>query len=345
MYKHVIKPFLFLFDPEFVHNVFLTIGKLLGSCSFGRWKARLFYGYKGKDISKTIDGIKYKTPVGLAAGFDYNGDLTKILSSIAFGSQEVGSVTAHPYAGNPKPRLTRLPKSKSLIIYKGLKSKGIDRIIKKLKTVKRVKNFVIGISIAKTNRQKTGKKELAIEDYFESFKKLNESNIGDYYSINISCPNSFSGESFAKPDLLNSLLKKLRSIECKKPIYLKMPINLPWDEFQKLIEVGIKYNINGLIIGNLNKNYNDLDYRNEAPEKFRGGLSGKPCKDLSNNLIKRTKKAYGNKLTIIGCGGIFSPADAIEKFKLGADLVQLITGMIYEGPSLMKKICKEYAKL
>jgi len=334
-------------DPEFVHDFMVSFGEFLGRYSIFRSLIGLFYGYKGTDISKTIDGIRYATPFLLSAGFDYNGRLSQILPFVSFGGEEIGSVTAKPYEGNGKPRLTRLPLSQSIIVNKGLKNEGVEAIIKRLKSFQaspRLIPFVIGISIARTNCAESADIEAGIADYLYSFRRLNEENVGDYYTINISCPNAFGGEAFTTHELLTRLLKSLKSIACSKPVYIKMPINLPWDQFQALLKVIDTHGLQGVVIGNLNKNYNSLDIRSEAPANYAGGLSGKPCQALSTELIRKTKAAYGSRFTIIGVGGVRSWETAKEKLEAGADLIQLITGMIYEGPGLMKKLCREYSK-
>ena len=346
MYKYILKPILFLFDPEDVHDLFTWTGKTLGKCYFSRKLVDLFYGYHGKDISKTVDGITYRTPFLLSAGFDYNANLFNILPHIGLGGEEVGSVTAKPCEGNPKPRLTRLPRSRSIIVNKGLRNDGVLKVIDKLK--KRGNNssdkFVVGVSIAKTNCNDAATIEGAVADYAYSFKRLNEENIGDFYTINISCPNAYGGEAFITAPLLEKLLEDLAKIPCKKPVYVKMPINIPWEQFSSLLQVIDTYKLNGVIIGNLNKDYDSLDYRDEAPADYSGGLSGKPTRALSTELIRKTRQKYGSRFTIMGVGGVMSPEDAKEKFDAGADLIQLITGMIYEGPGLIKKLCKWYAE-
>jgi len=344
LYKYVLKPILFLFDPELVHNFFVNMGQFLGSNPVTRALVGLFYDYRGPNISRTIDGIKYRIPILLSAGFDYNGRLTRILSEVSFGGDEIGSVTARPCGGNPKPRLTRLKKSKSILVNKGLRNQGVDAVIKRLKRTPRDKDFVLGISIARTNDDRSVSIQEGIEDYAYSFRRLNEEGVGDYYSINISCPNSFGGESFTDPVLFEQLIKSIKSIPCTKPIYVKMPLNVPWERFASILEIADKNGVNGVIIGNLNKDYSYLDYRDEAPKEYCGGLSGRPCAKLSTELIRKTKELYGKRFTIIGVGGIMSPNDALEKFNAGADLVALITGMIYQGPGLMKKIAKSMIK-
>ncbi|MEK7669044.1 MAG: quinone-dependent dihydroorotate dehydrogenase [Patescibacteria group bacterium] len=344
-YQKLLKPILFKFDPERVHDFFVWTGEFLGKNILSRKLVSFFYKYKGKNISKVVDGLKYQTPFILSAGFDYNGRLLNILSEISFGGAEIGSVTARPCSGNKKPRLKRLPKSRSILVNKGLKNDGVEIIIERLKKYHKKGDFVVGVSIAQTNDEKNCSVQTGLEDYFYSWKRLNEENVGDYYTINISCPNAFGGEMFTNPELLNLLISKISIIKCQKPIYVKMPINLEWLEFNELLKVLDKFEmIKGVVIGNLNKDYNSLDYKDEAPKEFWGGLSGKPCFKLSNELIRKTRTTYDQRFTIIGVGGVMSPQNMIEKFEAGADLVALITGMIYNGSSFIKELSKEYGK-
>jgi len=340
LYQLVLKPILFKFDPEAVHDSFISFGKFLGRYRLLRGLIDLIYGYHGPDISKTIDGLYCKTPFLLSAGFDYNGYLAEILPSIGLGGEEVGSVTARPCAGNPRPRLTRLPKSRSIIVNKGLRNDGVDAIIKRLKHTPCAPGFVLGVSIARTNDEQVVTSEAGIEDYAYSFRRLNEEGIGDYYALNISCPNAFGGETFATPALLERLLRRIKSIPCARPVYIKLPINLAWNQFSNLLAIIDKMGFHGVIIGNLNKNYHSLRVRGEAPESYRGGLSGEPCRSLSVELIRKTRELYGRRFTILGVGGVDSPEAAREKLAAGADLVELITGLIYEGPSLIKHLAR-----
>jgi len=341
LYKKILKPILFSFDPEAVHNFFVWTGETAGKCWLTRKLIGLFYNYRGNKKEKVVDGIKYRTPILLSAGFDYNGRLTQILSSIGLGGEEIGSVTARPCDGNPKPRLLRLPKSQSILVNKGLRNNGVEALIKKLRNMKRANDFVMGISIARTNDDKSVSIDAGIADFVYSFKRLNEENIGDYYTINISCPNAFGGESFSDPKLLEQLLSAIKKIPCKKPIYVKMPINIPWEQFQQLLKIIDVHGLHGVVIGNLNKDYNSLDFRDEAPVSYQGGLSGKPCFELSNELIRKTRALYGKRFTIFGVGGILSPQMAKEKFDAGADLIQLISGMIFEGPGIVKRVARK----
>lgn len=344
LYKTILKPIVFQFDAEKVHDLFMWIGQIMGNNSLGRFMINSVYGYHGPDISKTVDGIKYRTPIMLSAGFDYNAKLGRILPHIGFGGEEVGSVTARPCEGNKSPRLIRLKKSKSIIVNKGLKNDGVDTIMNRLEKIPREKDFIIGVNLARTNDQRSVPIKAGIEDFVYSFTRLNERNLGDYYTINISCPNAYGGESFSDPLLLDGLFRELAKVPCNKPVYVKMPINLPWEKFLAILKIVDRFGLRGVIIGNLNKNYNDLDFREEAPAYYVGGLSGKPCRDISTELIRKTRQVFGDRFTIIASGGVMSPEDAMEKLDAGADLIQLITGIIFEGPGLIKKMCGAYAK-
>jgi len=342
-YKRILKPILFRFDAERVHDAFIRIGEVSGSSRILRKVVHSMYGYKGRDVSRIVDGITYRVPILLAAGFDYNGRLVSILDAVGFGGEEVGSVTARPCGGNSPPRLRRMIRSRSLIVYKGLKNEGIDAVIKRIKRKRVARGFVVGISIAKTNDEKTVSIEAGIADYHYSLRRLVEEEVGDFYTINISCPTVGRGESFTEPGDLEKLLEVIDQVEHDRPVYLKLPISCPWAKYRRILKVADRHRVHGVVIGNLNKNYEDADFPEEAPKEYRGGLSGKPCRDISNTLIRRTRETYGDRFTIIGCGGISSPEEALEKFRAGADLLQLITGMIFEGPHLMKEIAATMA--
>lgn len=341
LYRSVLKPVLFAFSPDTVHALFISAGEIAGRSALTRGLFSLFYRYRGEDLSKTVDGIRYRTPLILAAGFDADGQLTEILPSLSFGGEEIGSITALPCEGNPLPRLTRLVRNKSIVVYKGLRNRGVDALIEKLRRTPRIPDFVIGVSIARTNsRDAASDSDAGIRDYVESFRKLNAAGVGDYYTINISCPNAFTGETFTNPALLAQLLPRLKEVPCTKPVYLKMPISVPWEQFAEILALADTHGIHGVIIGNLNKDYQSLQFPEDAPAKFRGGLSGAPTFALSNELIRKTRQMYGKRFTIIGCGGVFTPEDALAKLEAGADLIQLISGMIFEGPGLMRAICE-----
>jgi len=343
LYKRALKPLLFRFDAEAVHRLFVDVGELLGATRLGRWFVARLYGYRGPDISRVVDGLRFRTPVLLAAGFDYNGHLVRVLPSLGFGGQEVGSVTARPCLGNSPPRMTRLVRSRALVVYKGLKNDGVDAIVNRLLVKGKDPDYVLGISIARTNDAGSANLQAGIEDYATSLATLVEAGVGDFYTINISCPNVHGGESFAEPERVSALLTRLDAIDHPHPVYVKLPINPPWPEIHALLEVIAKHRVHGVVIGNLNKDYERVAPE-ERPAAYRGGISGPSCRALSTALIRETRATYGDRFTIIGCGGIESREDALERLDAGADLLQLITGMIFEGPHLMADICEALAE-
>lgn len=344
VYRYILRPIYFSIDPEFLHNRFVHIGLALGTFTPTRAFIRWLFHFQHPALQQRIAGIDFPNPIGLAAGFDKDGKLLDILEHVGFGFEEVGSITLKPYEGNPGTRLYRLPKSKGIVVNYGLKNDGVDIIVERLKR-SLSKNFIKGISIAKTNSKETADTTIGIEDYVECLKKVIEKEVGDFYTINISCPNSFGGEPFTTPRELSALLDRLCLLPIKKPLFLKMPSNLAWEEFSKLCDIAVDHNITGVIISNLNKDRSNAAIKEAIPDHIRGSIGGKPVWDISNALISQTHKWYKDKLIIIGVGGIFSAEDAYEKIKRGASLVQLITGMIYEGPQLIGDINRGLVEL
>lgn len=336
-YRNILRPYLFKLDPENAHDAFTNFGAFLGKSQLAKTLTKNLFDYQNEALSQKVAGINFHNPVGLSAGFDKDANLQNILPSVGFGFMHIGSVTLNPYEGNPKPRLVRLPKSKGLIVYYGLKGIGVKKIIRKLKDFNN-STFPLGISVAKTNCSDTATAKEGIEDYYQCIKELVKSDIGDFYTINISCPNAFGGEPFTTTARLDPLLKIIATLNIKKPIFVKMPINLSWVDFKKLLDVIVKYELDGVIIGNLTKKRDTELIKDELPKNIKGGISGKPTEKLNNNLISKTYKQYQDKLIIIGVGGIFNAADAYDKIKRGATLVQLITGMVFEGPQLIGEI-------
>jgi dihydroorotate dehydrogenase subfamily 2 len=344
VYQKLVKKILFTQDPEKVHNCFTFIGNKLGKSRFAKNFTNVLFNYQNPVLSQTIKGIKFENPICLAAGFDYNANLTQILPSVGFGGMTIGSLTYGSYNGNNHPRLGRLPKSRSLLVNKGLKNKGVKSICKSLEKL----NFKIplGISVAKTNCPSSVSCEGGVKDYIESFRILNSYGIGDYYELNISCPNAFGGEPFTRTELLEPLLIEIDKLSLNKPLFVKMPIDLSLNETEKLCEVCADHNIDGLIFGNLTKDRcNPLLVKEEVEKWNKGAFSGKPTEEKSNERIAFVYRKYKKRFVIIGCGGVFSAEDAYKKIKLGASLVQLATGMIFQGPSLIGEINEGLTKL
>lgn len=345
-YKLVLKPILFRKDPEDVHDMFLILGKRLGQSKTLSWLTRVLFYYKSDILTQDILGVKFENPIGLAAGFDKDANIVKTISNVGFGFIEVGSITLKPYEGNPRPRLYRLVYNKALVVFYGLKNEGVKVIVARLKKYSQdVKDFPVGISIARTNSKEASSLEAGIEDYKQCLEFVAKEEVGDYITINISCPNTYFGEPYTTPDKLEKLLNVLSQVKTSKPVFIKMPINLPWKEFRLLLEIIIKYKYKGVIIGNLNKDKESKYITQKYPDNMKGGVSGVPTRELSNELIRQTYNTFKDKLIIVGVGGIDSVESAYEKITLGASLLQLITGMVYNGPQLIGEINQGLTKI
>lgn len=324
LYKFILKPILFKFDPEFVHDRFSAAGVLIGGNIVTRFASSLMFGYEHKMLAQEIYGINFKNPIGLSAGFDKNAILTKVIPTVGFGFEEIGSVTGLQCAGNPKPRLWRHTDQQSLRVYYGLKNNGAAEIAGRLRGQKF--RIPIGISIAKTNCLATVDTALAIADYKKAMLAFDD--IGDYLTINISCPNTFGGQPFTDPIRFEALLKGLLTSIDHKPVFIKLSPDLSKSELLELLEVASRYRVDGVICSNLTKIHNEGS----------GGLSGKVVTEKSLKAIKIIRKYYQNRFTIIAVGGIFNADDAYSAIKAGASLIQLITGMIYGGPQTISEI-------
>lgn len=339
-YRLILKPIFFHFDPETVHDQMISIGSVLGKFEVGKLIVRRLFWYQHPSLQQNVLGITFQNPIGLAAGFDKDANLTQILPEVGFGFEEIGSITGEKCVGNDRPRLWRAPNSKSLVVHYGLKSEGALAIAAKLQKL----NFKIpiGISVAKTNNIQTVEEKAGIADYVKAFKAF--TSLGDYYTINISCPNTFGGQPFTHPIKLDHLLTEIDQIKTKKPILVKFSPDLKRSHVDAVIRICLKHRIHGVILSNLTKNRHNSAVKDPYLPSY-GGMSGKVVENLSNSLIKYVYKKYGKKLIIVGCGGVFSADDAYKKIKLGATLIQMITGMIYEGPQVIGDINRGLVKL
>ncbi len=339
-YRWVCKPVFFRIDPEDIHDFMTATGVFLGRFRLTRFFTKLSFGYSNKVLRQRILGIDFANPVGLAAGFDKNAQLTKLLPFVGFGFEEVGSITGEPCEGNPKPRLWRLPKSKALVVHYGLKNDGCVAIAKRLAHEKFI--FPVGTSIAKTNSPDTCEVQAGIDDYVKAFKHF--THIGAYFTVNISCPNAFGGQPFTDPVKLEKLLGALDVIHTDKPVFLKFSPDITEQNLDEILHVAQQHRVHGFICTNLTKQTNNpkiLD--KEVPSK--GGISGKVVEDLANRMIAHIHKKTKGKYVIVGCGGVFTAEDAYKKIRLGASLIQMITGMIYQGPQAVSSINLGLVKL
>lgn len=339
-YKNLIKPVIFMMDPENVHDYAIILGKFFGNYSITRKLTSICFEYKNPILKQNIFGIKFENPVGLAAGFDKNAEMTRIARHLNFGFTEVGSITGEPCEGNPRPRLWRLIKSKGIIVWYGLKNDGVEKIYRRLKNLSF--SVPLGISVARTNSKEVIGLEKEIPDYIKTLRIFSAGGLGDYFVINISCPNTCGGAEFHNPDNLEKLLKEVSTLKIAKPIFIKMQPDLPKETIYKIIELARVYGIRGFISSNLAKKRENLKVSDlkelENIDPGYGGVSGKPMEHMSNDLIKYLYQKTRGEFVIIGCGGVFSAEDAYKKIRLGASLVQIITGMIFEGPQLISQI-------
>jgi dihydroorotate dehydrogenase len=336
-YKYVAKPLFFHVNPEVMHESMTFIGEQLGYRSFPTSLFSSIFSTSIPSLEQDYFKIYFKNPVGLAAGFDYGARLTQITPSIGFGFQTVGTITNKPYSGNPRPLLGRLPHSQSLMVNKGFKNEGAKAVIKKLK--KKTFSIPIGISIGRTNDPDLTVKE-SIQDILLSFASFERAKLShSYYELNISCPNLFGSMSFYPLHNLKALLQEIDSLHIQKPIFIKMPISETDQHTLAMLDTISNHSPKGIIIGNLQKDRlaKELVPSEVALYKY-GSFSGKPTFQRSNELIALSYKHFGRRFLIIGCGGIFTPQDAYLKIKLGASLLQLITGMIYKGPQVITQI-------
>lgn len=339
LYRTVIKPVFFTLDAEAAHNFFTSFGEFLGKNASKKLVSGLLK-VESPHLEQKYWEINFPNPIGLAAGFDYNGRLSAILPYVGFGFNTVGTVTAKPYIGNAKPRLTRLIKSRAILVNKGFKSDGAAVVAARLDK-KRLEKGTIGLSVGSSNVPEVNTVERAIDDYLETFGIFRNKPYIKYFELNISCPNTSLTEAFLEPKNLEKLLKEIAKLKIKQPILIKMPGDVTPERVDKLVEIGLKYGHNGYVFSNLLKNRQKSSLNSADLIKIRhnqGNISGRPTFEPSNKLIKHVRKAFGDKVIIIGCGGVFNAQDAYAKLRAGANLVQLITGMIYEGPQLIGEI-------
>ena len=334
-YQHILKPLFFRCDPEWTHDRICAIGEWLGRRRFTRSLTQKMCAFSHPGLEQDIGGIHFSNPVGLTEGFDKNAHLTQITPSVGFGYEIVGSVTADPCEGNAKPRLWRLPKSKGLVVYYGLKNDGVGEIRYRLSSKK--STIPLGVSIAKTNSRHTVETHAGIEDYVRGFRAMKDQ--GDFHVINISCPNAYGGEPFSDAKRLEQLLTALDTVHSNKPFFLKIAVDLTTAELDTLISVMDRHRVQGMILSNLTKKYDRSGVvQEEIRNGMKGGISGRPIYEASNALIAHAYLQAGDQYVIIGVGGVFTAGDAYEKIRQGASLVQLATGMIFEGPQLIGEI-------
>lgn len=346
-YRKIIKPSLFKSSPDDVHARLLRMSRIRQRYPFTDSLVSKALSYQNSaTLGQTIQGIHFPNPVGLAAGFDKNIELAPTMKAVGYGFMTGGSVTFLACEGNPRPWFYRLPKQKSLVVNVGLANEGTQAVMDRLRTYKQslFDRFPLVVSVAKTNSPDANDDPSAIADYVGSLSLLQNQPQVSVIEVNISCPNAFGGEPFTDPQRLEQLLANIDALNIAKPVWVKMPIDLAWPAFNELLNVIVRHNVHGVTIGNLQKSRSEIPSE-DLPNEVKGNLSGLPTQAPSDELIRLTYASYGSRLMIVGVGGIFTAQDAYRKICLGASLVELITGMIYEGPQLVGQINRELVDL
>jgi dihydroorotate dehydrogenase len=338
MYKLFIRPFLFLFDPEKIHYITFSLIRFLCKVPLMALIFRSIYKIEDKRLERTLFGITFKNPVGLAAGFDKNAVLFNELANFGFGFIEIGTVTPLGQEGNPKKRLFRLKEDNGIINRMGFNNDGLEIAIQQLK--KNKGKLIIGGNIGKNTQTSS---ENYTTDYELCFNGLYP--FVDYFVLNVSCPNVASHAKLNDKSYLIELITAIQKLNnqeiIQKPILLKIAPDLNNNQLDEIIELVAETKIDGVIASNTSTTRNNLKASNRLLKEIgNGGLSGQPIKELSTKVIKYLAQNSNKAFPIIGVGGIHSAEDALEKIEAGADLVQIYTGFIYEGPGLIKKINK-----
>lgn len=348
MYK-LLRTFLFLFDPEWVHYFSMNILKLVCKIPFKKSALRYWFKPKGND-QYSLFGIQFPNRVGLGAGFDKNAKYLNELEALGFGFVETGTVTPLPQDGNDKPRLFRLPKDKALINRMGFNNDGVEAVAERLKAWKlktghlptsNGSRIIIGGNIGKN---KSTPNEDAWKDYETCFIALHD--YVDYFVVNVSSPNTPGLRELQEKDALYKILTNLQTKNSKykiqKPILLKIAPDLTWEQIDAVIDLSLEIKLDGLVASNTTTSREQLKTQRSKLESIgAGGLSGLPVKQRSTEIVKYIHQKTNGQIPIIASGGIFTGTDANEKIDAGASLVQVWTGFIYEGPGIVKRICNE----
>ncbi len=336
MYKRIIRPILFLFPPEFIHHIIALILRLAGAVPFIKAIMKRYYLVRDKRLEREVFGIKFPNPVGVAAGFDKEAMLYNGLAGLGFGFVEIGTVTPLNQPGNPKPRLFRLPTDMALVNKMGMNNSGMAKIASNIKKSKPA--VILGANIGKNTMTLN---ENAIEDYCSCFEELFP--YVDYFVLNVSCPNVANLCKLQNKEELEALIDKVCALNISKlkpkAILLKISPDLNKVQLDEVIELALKKPISGIIATNTTTTRQNL----KTPEAYvnkigSGGLSGLPLRQKSTEVIRYINQRAGDKIPIIGVGGIMTPQDALDKLEAGATLVQVYTGLVYHGATLARDI-------
>lgn len=338
MYKALIRPLLFLLSPERAHHFTFNLLRFSGSIPGIKALLRRLYTYRHASLERKVLGLTFPNPVGLAAGFDKDAKCIDELACLGFGFIEIGTVTPKPQQGNDKPRLFRLSADEALINRMGFNNEGIEAAVSRLRT--RRSKVIVGGNIGKN---KTTPNEQAEEDYVRCMEVLFP--YVDYFVVNVSSPNTPGLRDLQEKEPLRKLLERVKAVSRlkvkQKPVLLKISPDLTAGQLDDVVDILRQTGTDGVIATNTTLSRGHLTTPVGAVSAMgAGGLSGRPLRDRSTEVIRHLRAKLGAEYTIIGVGGIMTPEDAAEKLKAGADLVQVYTGFVYEGPGLVRKLCK-----
>lgn len=341
IYQRLLKPLLFTLDAEIAHEKAISFAAKTSDSRFLKTLASALYKEDHPGLEQQLFGCTFPNPIGLAAGFDKNGIALHAMQALGFGFVEIGSITAKPSAGNARPRAFRLPKDQALINRMGLNNEGADVICDRLEQSK--PDIPVGVNIAKTNDVSI-RGDAALQDYLYSYEKAQ--NAADYITVNISCPNTGEGKTFEDPGALRDLLALLNPAkENRKPSLVKFTVDIERADLEKLIYICEDFEIAGYVATNTSSSREGLQTSTSVLEKIgNGGLSGRAIQQKSTQVVRWINEITDGNKPIIGVGGIRDTKSALEKLDAGASLLQIYTGLIYEGPGLAARIKKGLKK-
>jgi dihydroorotate dehydrogenase len=342
MYKVLIRPLLFLISPERIHHLMVSTVRILHKIPLLPSIFRKLFVLNHPYLEREFIGLKFRNPVGLAAGFDKDAGFYNEFGNFGFGFIEIGTITPRPQSGNPKPRSFRLPRDKALINRMGLNNHGVDAAVKML--ANRTPGLIIGGNIGKNTDTPDDK---TAEDFVYCFEKLYD--YVDYFVINISCPNTGEIDKLQDQEIMEAILTEIMSRKAKKqvkkPVLLKISPDLNEQQIEITLDLIEKLGIDGVVATNTTVKRNGLNSNPELIRKIgNGGLSGHPLKERSDEVIRFISHKTNGKLPVIGVGGIMSENDTLDKLDAGAGLIQVYSGFIYEGPFFVRRILKKLLK-
>lgn len=342
VYKFLIKPLLFLKKPESAHYLTFSMIRSIFNLPGIKQVVKRMYHFEDPVLERVVFGLNFKNPVGLAAGLDKDARLINELGMLGFGFVEIGTLTPRPQSGNPQPRLFRLPGDEALMNRMGFNNGGVEEAVERLK--QRKSEVLIGGNIGKN---KDTPNETAIDDYLLCLEALHP--WVDYFVVNVSSPNTPNLRDLQEKEPLKKLLSAVKAAnsnkEKPKPILLKIAPDLTDGQLDDIIEIVQGTGIDGVIATNTTIDYSLVKKEKDAVKEIgSGGISGRPLRVRSTEVIRYLSSKSNNSFPIIGVGGIFSADDAVEKLEAGASLIQVYSGMIYEGPGMIKKIKKGLAR-